>query len=45
MKRTSVWLDEQQTKQLKRIGKKMGNLKVSQVIRMAIAQYLEREAQ
>jgi metal-responsive CopG/Arc/MetJ family transcriptional regulator len=43
MKRTSVWLDEQQIKTLKRIAKQKGSLQVSQCIRMAIAEFIKRE--
>jgi metal-responsive CopG/Arc/MetJ family transcriptional regulator len=43
MKRTSVWLDETSIKRLERIGKAKGQLKVSQLIRVAIQEYLDRE--
>ena len=42
MKRTNIYLDPAQLKILKRIGKTEG-LKVAQVIRRAIAQYIKRE--
>jgi metal-responsive CopG/Arc/MetJ family transcriptional regulator len=42
MKRTSVWLDEQNLKRLERIGKAKGGLKVSQVIRIAIQEYIDK---
>jgi hypothetical protein len=43
MKRTSVWLDETQIKRLGRIGKTKGGLKVAQLIRMAIQEFIDRE--
>jgi metal-responsive CopG/Arc/MetJ family transcriptional regulator len=43
MKRTSIWLDEQNLKRLERIGKAKGGLKVSQVIRVAIQEYIDRQ--
>jgi hypothetical protein len=42
MKRTNIYLEPAQLKVLKRIGKPKG-LKVAQVIRMAIGQFIERE--
>jgi hypothetical protein len=42
MKMISMWIDPKQLAQLKAIGKKMGGLKYSQVIRMAIAEFLEQ---
>jgi hypothetical protein len=44
MKRTSVWLDPGSLKHLERIGKRKGGLKVSQVIRIAIQEYIDRQA-
>jgi metal-responsive CopG/Arc/MetJ family transcriptional regulator len=43
MKRTSIFLDEKNLKRLKRIGKAKGGLKVAQVIRIAIQEYIDRE--
>ncbi len=43
MKRTNVWLDEKNLKHLERIGKAKGGLKVSQLIRMAIQEYIDRQ--
>ena len=43
MKRTNIYLDPAQLRILKRIGKAEG-LKVAQVIRRAIGQYIKREA-
>jgi metal-responsive CopG/Arc/MetJ family transcriptional regulator len=43
MKRTTVWLDEQNLKRLERIGKAKGGLKVSLLIRIAIQEYIDRE--
>ncbi len=42
MKRTNIYLDPAQLKILKRLGKPEG-LKVAQVIRRAIAQFIERK--
>ncbi len=42
MKRTNIYLDPAQLKILKKIGKPEG-LKVAQVIRRAIGQFIERE--
>ena len=42
MKRTNIYLDPAQLKLLKKIGKPEG-LKVAQVIRRAIGQFIERE--
>jgi metal-responsive CopG/Arc/MetJ family transcriptional regulator len=43
MKRTNVFLDEKNLKRLERIGKTKGGLKVAQVIRIAIQEYIDRE--
>jgi metal-responsive CopG/Arc/MetJ family transcriptional regulator len=43
MKRTNVFLDEKNLKRLERIGKAKGGLKVAQVIRIAIQEYVDRE--
>ena len=42
MKRTNIYLDPAQLRILKKIGKPEG-LKVAQVVRRAIAQYIKRE--
>jgi len=42
MKRTNIYLDPAQLKLLKKIGKPEG-LKMTQVIRRAIGQFIERE--
>jgi len=42
MQRTNVYLDERRLKQLEAIGKEKG-LKVAQLIRLAIAEYCNRE--
>jgi len=44
MKRTNVFLDEKNLKHLERIGKAKGGLKVAQLIRVAIQEYIDREA-
>lgn len=43
MKMISMWIDPKQLGQVKALGKKMGGLKYSQVIRMAIADFLDRQ--
>ena len=50
MKRTNIYLDPAQLKILKKIGARIGpkvgapkGLKVAQVIRMAISQFVEKE--
>ena len=50
MKRTNIYLDPAQLKILKKIGARIGpkvgapkGLKVAQVIRMAISQFIEKE--
>jgi hypothetical protein len=43
MKLMSLWIDENQLRDLKALAKKKGSLKVSQLIRMAIAEFLARE--
>jgi hypothetical protein len=43
MKMISMWIDPKQLAEIKAFGKKMGGLKYSQVIRMAIAEFLERQ--
>lgn len=43
MKRTSVWLEEASIKRLERIGKAKGGLKVAQLIRMAIQEFIFKE--
>lgn len=42
LKRTCVYLDTQQLKLLEKIGKKKG-LKLAQMIRLSIAEYLAQE--
>jgi hypothetical protein len=42
MKMISMWIDPKQLAEVKAIGKRLGGLKYSQVIRMAIADFLER---
>ena len=42
MKRISMWIDPKQLTETKALGKKLGGLKYSQLIRMAIAEFLER---
>jgi len=44
MKRTSFWIDEEQMKSLKRIAKNKGSLQISQIIRMALQEYIRRES-
>lgn len=44
MKRTNIFLDEKNLKRLERIGKAKGGLKVAQIIRIAIQEYIDREA-
>jgi hypothetical protein len=44
LKRTNVYLDEQSLKSLAKIGKVKGDLKVAQLIRLAIAEFIQREA-
>jgi len=43
MKMISMWIDSKQLAELKAFGKRKGGLKFSQVIRMAIAEFLERQ--
>jgi hypothetical protein len=43
MKMISMWIEPKQLTEIKAFGKKMGGLKYSQVIRMAIADFLERQ--
>jgi hypothetical protein len=43
LSRTNIYLDPAQNKILAQIGAKKGGLKVAQVIRMAIQQFIERE--
>ena len=43
MKRTNIYLDPAQLKVLAKIGASKGGLKVAQVVRMAIAQFIEKE--
>lgn len=43
MKRISMWIDPKQVAETKALGKKLGGLKYSQVIRMALAEFLERQ--
>jgi hypothetical protein len=42
MKMISMWIEPKQLAEIKALGKKLGGLKYSQVIRMAIAELLER---
>lgn len=39
----SMWIEPKQLAEIKALGKKLGGLKYSQVIRMALADYLERQ--
>ncbi|HEV2732015.1 MAG TPA: hypothetical protein VGV15_18435 [Terriglobales bacterium] len=39
-----MWIEDKQLAELKRLGKKKGGLKYSQLIRLAIAEFMEREA-
>lgn len=43
MKRTNIYLDPAQLKILAKIGASKGGLKVAQVIRMAISQFIKKE--
>ena len=43
MKMISMWIEAKQLAETKALGKKLGGLKYSQVIRMAIADFLERQ--
>ena len=43
LKRTNVFLDTDSLKALRGIGKRRGGLKVSQLIRVAISEYIQRE--
>jgi hypothetical protein len=43
LSRTNIYLDPAQNKILAKIGASKGGLKVAQVIRMAIQQFIERE--
>jgi hypothetical protein len=43
MRRFSVFIDEKALAKLVTIGTKKGNLAPSQVIRLAIAEYIQRE--
>jgi metal-responsive CopG/Arc/MetJ family transcriptional regulator len=43
MQRFSVFIDEKALAKLVKIGLAKGNLKPSQVIRIAIAEYIQRE--
>lgn len=43
LKRHSVWIDTEELKRLERIGKEKGDLKVAQMIRVAIHDYIKRE--
>ena len=43
MKRYNVWLDSDSLKKLAKIGQAKGGLKVAQLIRVAIHEYISRE--
>ena len=45
LKRTSIWLDKKSLGRLERIGKRKGGLKVAQLIRIAIQEYIHKEEQ
>ena len=45
LKRTCVYKDARDLKTLEHLGKKKGGLKLAQMIRVAIADYLTREQQ
>jgi hypothetical protein len=45
LRRTSIYLDSESLKALKRIGKKKGNLKAAQMVRLAVNEYIAREEQ
>lgn len=40
LKMTSMYLEQGQQKRLRRVGKRLGGLKMAQVIRMAVAEFL-----
>jgi len=44
LKRHTVWMDTEQLKRLERIGKNKGGLKVAQLIRVAVHEYIQRES-
>lgn len=43
LKRTNIFLDTENLKMLAKIGKTKGGLKVAQLIRLAVAEFVERE--
>jgi len=43
LRRTCVYLEARDLKALEKIGKKKGGLKVAQMIRLAINDYVQRE--
>ena len=43
LKRYNLYLNEKDVKELERIGQGIGGLKASQMIRLAISDYLKRE--
>lgn len=43
MRMISLWMDEKQLKALKALGKEKGGLKVSQLIRLAVAEWVKKE--
>jgi hypothetical protein len=43
MKRSSLYLDPKDMRKLEAIGKKKGGLKSAQLVRLAIAEFIERE--
>jgi metal-responsive CopG/Arc/MetJ family transcriptional regulator len=43
LKRTSIYLDTESLKALERIGKRKGNLKAAQMVRIAVNEYIARE--
>lgn len=43
LKRYNVWLDPKTLQELRRIGLQRGNLKLAQVIRIALADFVRRE--
>lgn len=42
LKRYNVWLEQKSLKQLERIGKERGGLKIAQLIRVAIHEFIRR---
>jgi hypothetical protein len=43
LRRTCVYLEARDLKALQKIGKKKGGLKVAQMIRLALSEYVQRE--